>query len=339
MRLFLRYLSLLFLFTLIAWVKIPQRYDVTFPREPGPEFNDRVRNIFTQKINTDQPDIVLLGDSTLQTGVDPALLSERTGLKTSRFDVQGSASAYWYLALKNNIANAKHPPQILVIVFRDTILTAPGYRVHGGYFVQLDELAGRDEPLLLDRSYLQFMSPLEIWSERYFPVYGARGYVRQETDSMIRYALPSWLNCDKDCVNEDLYQVFTSADMEPGQLQNAVAVAESYLYTSSRLNFDSQIGGSYLPEMIRLARENRIRLILVRLKNRTLGDGSHSSASLQKYLNRLSEYLSVQQIPYLDYGADPRLKNEHFTDSLHLNAEGKKVFTEVLADGLNGLLK
>ena len=339
MRSFLRYLLLLSIVTLAAWIKIPQRYDLKFPRTPGPEFNNRVRNIFTQKINRDAPDIVLLGDSTLQTGVDPVRLSEQTGRKISKFDVQGSASAYWYLALKNNIGKAQHPPGVVVIVFRDTNHTAPGYRVHGGYFVQLDELAGKDEPLLLERSYLQFMNPLEKWSEQFFPLYGARGSVRQETDEIIRSILPGWVNCDRDCADGGLYEVFTSADLEPGQLQNAVAVAESYLYSSARLDFESQVGRSYLPELIRLARESGIQLILVRLKNRTLGDGGLAPAPLERYLHNLAEYLSAEQVPYLDYGADPRLKPEHFTDSLHLNADGEIVFTEMLAEGLNSLLK
>ena len=339
MRLFLRYLALLTMIVLITWLEIPQRYGVTFPRNPGPEFNDRVRNLFTQKVNKEEPDIVLLGDSTLQTGVDPVLLSERTGMNISKFDVQGSASAYCSLMLKNNIVKAQHPPGVVVIVFRDTILTAPGYRVHGGYFVQLDELAGKEEPLLLERSYLQFMNPLDGWAERFFPLYGARENIRQETDGMIRYTLPGWLNCGRDCVDGGLYEVFNTADMEPGQLQNAVAVAESYLYASSRLDFESQVDRSYLPEIIRLSKERGMRLILVRLKTRTLGDGSQPPESLERYLSSLADYLSAGQVPYLDYGADPRLQPRHFTDSLHLNADGKKVFTEMLAEGLNSLLK
>jgi hypothetical protein len=310
-----------------------------FPRNPGPEFDPQVRNVFIQKLNKEKPDIVLLGDSTLQTGVDRTLLSELMGRKISKFDIQGSASAYWYLVLKNNIVVAKQLPKVVVIIFRDTILTAPGFRVHGGYFVQLDEYADEHESLLLERSYLNFMNPLEKWSEQYFPLYGARGQIRQETDGLIRYSLPGWLGCDRDCTEYSLYEVFTSADMEPGQLQNAVAAAETYLYTSSQLNFERQVNKSYLAEMIRLTKDNGIQLVLVRLKNETLSKGNLETRAVKTYMNDLFEYLHTQNVLFLDYGTDSRLKNEHFNDSLHLNPDGKRIFTEMLADGLSNLLK
>jgi len=323
----------------VTWIKVPQRYQIKFPRNPGPEFDPQVRNFYRDRVDTDQPEIVLLGDSTLQKAVDPDLLSRLTGRRISKFDVPGSASAFWYLVIKNDIIHAKHPPGAVAIIFRDTILTAPGYRVHGRYFIQLDEFAAKQEPTLLDRSYLNLMNPLEKWLEQYFPLYGASGQIRQEIDGWIRYSLPRWLNCDRACTDYSIYQALTSGDLEPGQLQSAVAAAEQYLYTPSQLNFKRQLDRSYLPEIIRLTQEKRIQLILVRLKNETAGRGNTETSAVRRYMDDLAAYLRAQDVPLLDYGTDLRLKSEFFRDTLHLNTEGENVFTQILAEGLNGVLK
>lgn len=339
MRIFLRYIFFLAFLISITWLAIPRWFDLEFPRQPGPEFDKRARKSYITLLDEGKPDVVMLGDSTLMDGVDPDLLSELTAKKVESFHAPGSASAFWYIILKNNIVVAEHHPQAVVIVFRDTMLTAPGYRVHGGYFVKLDEFARPQEPVLLERAFLNQMNPVEIWAEKYFPLYSARDRVRQKVDSRIRYTVPSWLNCDVSCTDGSMYRVFISADLEPGQLRNAVATAESYLYTPTQLNFHRQVDQSFLPEMIRLARERGIQLVLVRMKNETTGIGSRETASVRKYVADLSAYLAEQDVIFLDYGRDPRLTKEYFKDVLHLNPQGEVVFTHILAEGLNEVLK
>jgi hypothetical protein len=337
MRSFLRYLLLFFIIVAVTWVRIPQAYDLEFPKNPGPAFDNQVRDLYINKLEREKPELVLLGDSTLMEGVDPGQLSRLTELKVSSFDDPGSASAYWYVVLKNNIAQSENKPKYLVILFRDSILTAPGYRVHGSYFIQLDEFARRREPILLERAYLNLMNPLEKAADSYFPLYGARVQIRQQIDTVIRYSIPRWLGCDVECTDASMYNVFEGSNLQPGQLQNAVASAERYLYTGHRLDFKRQINDSFLPEMIHLAKDNNIRLILVRLKSQTQGE--YETPAVRRYISALSRYLSAEDVLFLDYGRDPRLIDEYYADTLHLSREGEAVFTEMLAERLNNALK
>jgi len=339
MRLFFRYLILLTVTIAISGVAIPRWLHLEFPRQAGPEFDKRVRKSYITMLDNDKPAIVLLGDSTLMDGVDPDQLSELTEKKTSSFYAPGLASAYWYIILKNSIVVAEHRPQAVVVVFRDTMLTAPGYRVYGAYFERIDEFAKPQEPVLLERAYLNQMNPLEILSEKYFPLYSTGEKLRQKIDSRIRYTVPSWLNCDVDCTDSSMNDVFTAADLEPGQLRNAVATAESYLYTPAQLDFSGQVEKSFLPEMIRLSRKRGIQLIVVRIKHETTGTNSMETPAAKNYIADLSKYLQDQGVPFLDYGQDPRLTSEYFKDVLHLNPQGRVVFTQILADGLNEALK
>lgn len=323
----------------VSWAAIPGWLDIEFPRQPGPEFDRQMRRSYLNLLDDEKPDIVIMGDSTMRDGVDPDLLSTLTNRKVASIDLPGSASAFWYLIIKNNLVIATHRPEAIVIVFRDTMLTAPGFRVHGGYFVKLDEFAAQHEPVLLERAYLNQMSPVEIWAERYFPLYGARDKIRERIDSLIRYFIPGWLNCNRECTDQNLSETFITSDLEPGQLRDAMASVERYLYAPSQLDFEKQVDHSFLTEIIRITEERGIQLVVVRIKNQITGIGSRETAALKKYISDLSDYLDSQGVIFLDYGREPSLSNKHFKDILHLNSEGEVVFTQLLAEGLNETLK
>jgi lysophospholipase L1-like esterase len=94
-----------------------------------------------------------------------------------------------------------------------------------------------------------------------------------------------------------------------------------------------------LPEIIRLTKKRGIRLILVRTKRLSDPTPAHESPPLRRYISDLYAYLEDNHVDYLDLAHDERIKPEYFFDSLHLNAEGKEVFTRLLAGDLMPILK
>ncbi len=307
MRLFFRSAVLFAALFWFSWFYFPKWLGLQFPQQPGPHFDSQVRKNYLEAIDAARPDIVFLGDSTLGYGVDTDLLSRSLQKKIYKLRINGSASAMWYLVLKNNLAEAEFKPKYLIIIMRDTILTAPGYRVQGAYQVQLDEFASRHENLLTQRAYLDLMNPLEYELEKYVPLYGARVEIRRAVDGAIRYFLPALAGCDRNCTDTAMFETFGASDLEPGQLRNAVAVAENYLYTPDQLNFPAQMEKSFLPEIIRITQENHIRLIIVRLKTYSSGMTDIESLALKSYARDLGAYLAKNNVPFLDFGTDPRL--------------------------------
>ena len=324
----------------ISWVAIPRLFNLAFPRQPGPKFDRQVRTSYIKVLEKDKPDIVIMGDSTMRYGVDPELLSELTDKKVTSIDVPGSASAFWYLVIKNNLVLAKHHPEAIIIVFRETMLTAPGYRVQGGYLVRMDEYAAQQEPVLLERAYLNQMGTVEKLAEQYFPLYSARSQIRKDIESQIRYTVPDWLfDCDQQCTEDNISSVFTTQNLEPGQLRDAVASAERYLYTSTQVDFEHQVNRSFLPEMIRLTKEQGIQLIVIRMKSETKGSGNSDPSGIRQYIADLAGYLDENDVVFLDYGRDPRFGGEYFKDAIHLTTQGEVLFTHAIAEGLNEVLK
>ena len=336
MRLFLKFGLILTIIMILTSVILPRTYETEFPRNPGPALDKQLRTNHLTYIEENQPQIVLLGDSTLVLGVDTDALAEQTGKSVYNIGIPGSASALWYLMLKNSIAEASYKPEYVVVIFRNTILTAPGYRVHGSYFQLVDEYAARNEPVFIEKSFVNLMNPLEIAAEKYLPLYVFRSDLRNGIDANIRYFAPPLFGCDENCTDFALGEIFAGADLEPKALVDAVGAAESLLYTDAQMNFDAQIENSYLPDMIRIAHENNIKLVFVRIKVKSEFEDLPEH---ENYLNSLRQYLNEQGAFLLDYGSDPRITDNLLRDPLHLTEEGKSVFTQLLADGLKDLFE
>ena len=138
-------------------------------------------------ITAQKPQIVLLGDSMVEENVDTPVLSQKLGRSVYTISYPGSATALWYLAIKNNIIVSPNKPPVLVIMFRDTVLTAPAYRADGKFTSAIDTLAGANEPLLTRLAYVNNMNPLEKFAKQHFPLYEFGFQVRDRVEFFVRY--------------------------------------------------------------------------------------------------------------------------------------------------------
>ncbi|MDQ2691660.1 MAG: SGNH/GDSL hydrolase family protein [Chloroflexota bacterium] len=313
---------------------IPIRYQTSYPAAIGPKFDSRVRTTYTDMLNEYQPQVLLFGDSMLEPAVDERAVAEALDKKTALVSLPGTASTIWYLMLKNNIVLAEHKPQYLVLFFRDAMMTVPGYRVTGRYFEQIDEFASPEDTLLIQRAYIDQMTPVEKFMEAYVPLYSARWEIRQSIDYHIRYTLGRLLlGCDPACMDYAMEAVFEANNLDVTFLSEAIASSDEYFYTPERLDFQAQVEKSFLPEVIRLCRENGIQLILVRMPILSFEEPGTQPEGLDAYVQDLAVYLQESDVPFLDFDNE-EFTGDYFTDSLHLNERGKTIFTQKLVDVL-----
>lgn len=313
---------------------IPVRYQTPYPANVGPQFDDRIRKTYINLLNEQQPDLLLFGDSMLAPAVDDAYMAAQMERKITLVSLPGTASTIWYLIIKNNIVVAEHKPSYLVVFFRDTMMTLPGYRVTGRYFEQIDEFASPDDSLLIERAYINQMSPLEKFFEGYFPLYGSRWTIRQSLDYYIRYPIGNTvLDCDKTCMDYAMEAVFDENNLDITFLSDAIGAADDYLYSAEALDFAGQVDSTFLPEVIRLCRENDIQLVLVRMPILRYYDPATRPIGLDDYIQDLSAYLKVNNVPFLDFDQKD-MPAEFFSDTLHLNEQGQAVFTQQLTESL-----
>jgi hypothetical protein len=336
MKMFRWYLLVLLLCFAALNLYILRRYDLSYPFQLGPKLDNVIRQNHTKAIVKHEPQIVLIGDSTLVKGVDAGRLSEQLDTSVYSIGLPGSASTLWYLIIKNNIVAAPVKPKYLVIFFRDTMLTMPGYRVQGQYLEQIDEYASPEDELLLERAFIGLMNPLEQFAEAYIPIYAARWQIREEIETRRIYASARITGCSPKCEEAAFSHVFGDDNMSEKGLNESISAADENLYTPRTLDFGRQVEKSFLPELMRLSRENNIQLVLVRMKTFQF---AQPFPDLDGYIDDLAMYARTSNVIVLDFADDLRLPSDLYMDILHLNDRGRVAFTDILAEDLKPFLR
>lgn len=281
------------------------------------------------------PDLILIGDSTLEEGVDAELLSEKLGIRTYRAAIPGSGTASWYLFMKNIVFEAKSHPKYVAILFRITMLTIPQYRTTGKYFFLLDDYAQKNEPVVSELAFINPMSPFEKFAQQYIPVYTARIDIREDLDNALRYPAASVLvGCNRACTDNAVGSIF-GREVDPVALSLVQEDAAKTLYDPKETDFDQQLPTSLLPHIIELMQKNNSTLILIRTK--VYGP---ETKELEEYTKALDSYLAQQDnVILLDYSNDPRILANYYADSLHMNPYGKHEFTNILVKDIQHLIQ
>ena len=330
-HIFIRFILFISVSLLASGYFLPAYYNVPYPAPLSPQFDSTVKTEHQNWIQENQPEIVLIGDSVLYEGVDPLLLTAELGNETYAITVPGSGTASWYLLMKNVIFESTYRPKYVVILFRNTMLSVPQYRTTGRYFALLDDFASKNEPLVAELAFINQMSPLEKFAQQYIPIYSLRLDIREDLDNFIRYRPTStFVGCDRECTDDAVSSIF-GREVDPIALNDMLEDAAQTLYAPEEMDFENQVEASFLPYMIQLAKENNIHLIFV--KTKIFGA---EPVELIEYSKSLKEYLlKSEDVFLLDFSQDPRITQDFYVDSLHMNPYGKTEFTKILANELN----
>jgi lysophospholipase L1-like esterase len=105
------------------------------------------------------------------------------------------------------------------------------------------------------------------------------------------------------------------------------------------MDFNAQVDKSFLPEIIRLAQENKIQLIFVHARTLTYPTPDSQPAELATYKRDLAAYLAAHNVPLLDFSFDERFPSSLFNDPLHMNDEGQALFSQILGEAFLKLIQ
>jgi hypothetical protein len=295
------------------------------------------------------PEVVLLGNSILARGVDEDGFSRLSGVRTRIMTHGGAASAMWYLLLKNVIVPSEERPRVVGIVFRDTYLTEPGYRVKGKYRKKLDYYSSGDEPELERLAYHPGRGRIESLFHHRWGLFEKRARFQDLIEGAFKTDLPaSLLALEPIEVEAAVEEAFAEEKLETGLLGRAEQRAEVDLSQGDHLDFDARVRRSFLPLIVELAAANDVRLVLIRSKSRRDAEPfpagyrapAWAAEGVPRYMAALEAYLDSVGVPLLDFGGDPRIRREHYGNGDHLSeSEGKPLFTRLLAEEMAPFLQ
>jgi len=284
-----------------------------------------------------QPEYVVIGDSMAGIRIDPRHLSRVTGRSVAGLFTPGTPVAYWYLQLKNLVAdNGLTHMRGAIIFFRDDQLTTQ-VEVNGPI---LDRVA-RDEEPELDRILAAYrLGPLSDVHRAARSVYQfdrTRVWLEPRlTRAPSAFALPPsrWLQWtsratgDREMTPEELLNAI-NGDMFALDKLRKFAAADLPQAEEAFLDFDAQVDRSLLPAILDLAERAGIRLAFIRVQRRPRPDGPpDQSAALAEYVARLEAYLEQHGAYFHDDRGDADQPLAIYADGDHLRTDERPGYTE-----------
>ena len=305
------------------------------PTDPGEIPRDpAIDTSYCDQINRRKPDVVFIGNSILQRGLSRKQFTVRTGLQTSILTSPGSASAWWYVVTKNVVTRCYHKPRVLAIVFRDTFLTKPTYRVTGMYREKIDRFAGVDEPILNELAYYRSDSPIESFLNKYYSPFFIRAALKKRISVFLQEMVERLTARPPQTVAVALKESFAEKKYNPALLTKTQLAAER-TGEKSRRDFYTVLKHSFLPHIISETQRARIQLILIRAKKRRTVNHPKDPPTLRAYFKDLRSYLKSENVPLWDYTSIDTITWQHYKSGDHLNAEGREIFTAHVAADFN----
>jgi hypothetical protein len=290
-----------------------------------------------------RPELVVLGNSILEAGVNRKQLRNTVGLRTFLAPVRGSASALWYAYLKYEVLAKEQKPKYVVILFRDILLTFPTYRTEWRYQGMIRALAG-DDPLMKELVFSSSSDPITQLLDDNWPLYRSRDQVREVVELTAREKLLENLpGVERADVVRAVGRTFSpkNFDQELATLEEEDAgISKDFL---PYFDFDAHVEDSFLPAMIDLCQEAGVELILVRAPaRRDLPEllaqkelPRYARELLPDYLAKLTAYLEQREVTFIDFHGEPELRDAHFGIGDHMNLEiGQPLFTGLLGERL-----
>jgi hypothetical protein len=290
------------------------------------------------RLRATKPDVIMMSDSMLNNSVDPKLMGELLGGRRVELLWYGSsASASWYFRLKNYIIASGNRPELLCILFREQLLTDPGFRTTGTYLYKLEAAMHADEPIyrLLLGDEFKSKQQVENMVTSVYPLNARIHVSRERIERMCLRALANFGTTVGE-LQAGINETFALPNLRGGGTAEAVALSQE-----EERDFDPDPRHSFLPHIVQLAAEARIPLCFIRARRYPGPDGRvPQSERMRKYMADLRAWIEKQGCHFIDDTDNLKRTRDMFLKpgDDHTGPLATRRSTELYADELRPLL-
>ena len=281
-----------------------------------------------------QPDFVLLGNSMVHSRFHKEELGRLLNpYKVEVLGVPGSKTAAWYLMLKNQILAAGRPKRVLIFFYGEE-LTMPGARATGGEAWRIERVSPTDDPVVVGKLAPQWSDPVARLSWKLHRLVPTER-IRSTTDGPVRAwasHVSSWLQPAADASARD---AAINGLFELDALRNTGPQPESTppgsLLSRARgeRSFAERVERSFLPDILALAREAGVPLILLHIRERATAEGQPLPPEYVQYLKQIEQYLRAQNVRYIDMSPNEWESASFYGEDSHLKHHVRRKYTRL----------
>lgn len=256
----------------------------------------------------------------LTTRIDLKLLRRISRRSVALLGNHGSASALWYLQIKNLVL-AVHPlPRSIVIFFRDTFLTQPHFRTEGQYREELQRTSHRRElemTRILETPH-GVIAHLVHGAERAFPTLRTSQQVQEKLRDLVRRRMTR----EKGKEFKKRFSVRFAVE------RLRTSLASDAREEREELSFRAVVENSFLPAIVALVRDQHVQLVLYRVKRRSRTGAETDPPWLTQYLTELRRYIQAHGGELVDESNDQSIPLSWYADGDHITRGARPQYTQ-----------
>ncbi len=276
-----------------------------------------LRDTFEQRLSTEVPEIIILGNSITAKGIDEAQLEEILGREVAVLTIASSEAPAWYATLKNRVYRQGHRPESVIILNSVESLVSTDASSQKDLLF-LDQMMDGVEPVLAQK-VLYRESATPRWD-----------HLARQRSKLRRAMLDVWRDKMADAAVGSPVKliaasnrVFSDENIDYGQATvKPPTVAQ-------RGNVD--IDNTLLPDILDLVTEHGGRFYFARVPIAPGAPNTSNAIVLREVLTLLND----RNAGFVSN--EIQMRSMEFEDTLHLNASGRSRFTEFFGAQLLGI--
>ena len=275
------------------------------------------------------PEVLFVGNSMVFTRIDRREFSNLSGRDNHFLTNAGSASACWYLYLKNIIGPSGIKPEMVFIFFRDQMLTWPEFRTESYFAAYVESLQLPEEPVVsrvLNASKTERQGARYHFTKGVNALYGINGQPERFQSTIRDLAmdvtpLGSGKRPRRMYMNGVFHLENLRRDLGAGDIVGRRA-DEAPIY------FSASPEVSFLPHMLDVVEELGLKVCFYRVKKRMDVNGTRpDSPYVEAYLGELQKYLKERGALYIDETGD-EISEAWYGDGDHIARDKRTVYTQ-----------
>lgn len=325
------------LWQLLAVIAVPLAVPLAMPADPAVrkiDFDQRRVDSLVKK----QPDVVLIGNSMLNTRVNKSLFQDLTVPNTAGFvAVGGTRSTVWLFMLKNVVGALKTPPKVIFIFYRDYDFTTPGLHLDGDNLDVARSLMKPEDEELLALAKNASGPPNPPLLDLYLPDKLSINVRRRLGNLAVDIGAVGQGKGGDETLQEDLTNLFDFENLRT-DVRDAGAIANDVVPDDERV-FTADPTDNFLERYNTFAKERGIRLVFYRVKRRP--DANNHVAQdedLRTYTREFRQWAESQGHALVDETDDPRLTLSMYHDGDHLARAAMDEYTRIFLERIRTFL-
>jgi len=296
------------------------------------------------RLQSEQPNLILIGDSMLPCRVNPQQLTTTLNRKVSLLYRNGSATAAWFLMFKNIVCSLPNPPSHVAFFFRDHYFHIPRLRIDGDRATLIRSLSiGRELEFesVITGSQAAKRPIIDHTSRLLDHSYAIDGYSNEAHNRLRKLAFNlTSFGTDGKSRREHMDRIFSINNLRHDlndDLNDLDGTGTDDINDNAA--FSTNPSTSFLPHLDSLAKNNNIQLIFHRVRRRRhTRPGYRDDPALAKYINAFRQWTADHNHLFTDESGDTSLGAGLFADGDHVAQEATTLWTRHFSLLLNAVI-